>query len=97
MKITSLLFCLLFAPSAMAQQAVMFTAPCLETKDLIATLGKDYHEELIGGGLTKRDDLLRVFVSREKTFTIVLTSPNGLSCMISSGTDWSQEIVGTKM
>ena len=99
MRITSLLLCLMFAPSAMAQQAAIFTAPCLETKELIASLGKDYHEEVIGGGLTKRDDLLCVFVSPQMTFTIVLTSPNGMSCMISSGTNWTQEkpqVNGTK-
>ena len=85
---------------AYSQQAAVMTVPCRETKALLAEIQNEYHEEILGGGLTKNDDLIRVFVSDKNTFTVLRTTSNGLSCMIATGTDWIREkpaVMGTKL
>lgn len=90
---------LMFATYAHAQEAAIITVPCGETKAIIESLGKDYHEQTIGGGLTKSGDLVRLFTSDKHTFTIVRSNPNGMSCLIASGLNWEgdqPEIQGKK-
>ena len=39
-------------------------------------------------GLTASGGIIEVFASQEGTWTIVITQPNGTSCLIAVGLDW---------
>lgn len=90
MKLPALLL-MLSASSSAAQMATIITVPCEETKSMLDSLAKDFNENPIGTGITKRGDLVQIYVSDKGTFTVVRSTPNGFSCMISNGTDWNAE------
>jgi hypothetical protein len=60
--------------------------PCGSSKELVKQLDQRYREKLVSYGLSaNKRDLLQVFVSEKGTFTIVASSPNGISCIIGAG------------
>ena len=71
--------------------AIVTSMPCTYSKDLVKHLKEIYHEQTAGGGLTNSGDQIRLFKSDKNTFTIVLTKPGGISCIIGSGGDWVSE------
>lgn len=52
------------------------------------SLMKHYDEGRVGMGLGNNGEMVELFVSPSGTFTVLTTSPNGLSCMIQAGTIW---------
>lgn len=72
------------APPAHGQVA------CASRDSLIEGLAKKYGEERVAGGLQSADQMVEVFSSPETgSFTILLTHPNGQSCVVSSGKSWN--------
>ena len=82
---TALLFGLAAtAPPGLAQSAL----PCARRSALVDDLGQKYHEELAGGGLQNERNLIEIFAARETgTFTILLSRPDGISCVLAFGTN----------
>lgn len=68
------------------------TAPCADRDHVVERLETDYEEVHAGSGLQARPDtqaLVEVWASRETgTFTVMLTTPDGMSCVLATGTDW---------
>lgn len=83
---TALLFGLAAtAPPVLAQAGL----PCAVRSALVDDLGEKYHEELAGGGLQNERNLIEIFAARETgTFTILLSRPDGVSCILAFGTNW---------
>ena len=79
---------LLFGMAATAPPA--FAANCAMRDDVVKRLTAQYSETLTAGGLTgSSTTLVEVWTSPETgTFTVILTSPQGLSCVVAAGTDW---------
>ncbi|MEM8774497.1 MAG: hypothetical protein AAGF53_05650 [Pseudomonadota bacterium] len=71
-----------------------WAAKCANRDLVIERLQSKYSESLAAGGLQKFSDtehVVEVWASAETgTFTVMLTSPNGLSCVMATGTDWHQ-------
>lgn len=68
------------APAAAQQQ------DCGPRDVVTATLAAKYGESRVAGGLDDRGPLMEVFASTETgTWTITLTRPNGVTCLIASG------------
>lgn len=67
-------------------------ATCAKRDKVVAQLEGKYAEQLTAGGLHATDTkttLVEVWTSPETgTFTVLLTNPAGLSCVVASGTDW---------
>jgi len=64
-------------------------APTCGTHDLIAsTLEKQYNEVAVHRGLTPKGTMVEVFASKAGTFTVVVTIPTGMSCLVTAGTNW---------
>ncbi|MEM7075813.1 MAG: hypothetical protein AAGA28_10645 [Pseudomonadota bacterium] len=67
---------------------------CADRTMVIERLQSKYHETLAAGGLQKRADtmaVVEVWASEETgTFTVMLTRPDGVSCVVATGTDWHQ-------
>lgn len=70
---------------AQAQQA----PPCVKRTDLIKHLEDKYHEAPAAVGLADSGALLEVFASKSgETWTVTITMPNGISCMVATGQQW---------
>lgn len=67
-------------------------AGCALRDVVVEKLKTKYAEQLTAGGLhssQSRTAVVEVWASPETgTFTVMLTNPNGISCIMASGTDW---------
>jgi len=72
------------APPAMTQ------LPCGSRTEIIEILTTTYGEREVAHGLANTGALAQVFVGPDGTWTIVATSPNGVSCLIGAGHDWER-------
>ncbi len=69
---------------AAAQQNV-----CLEHDKLTKTLDSRYSEKPVAAGLDSAGKLLEIFASADgATWTMIMTSPEGTSCVIAAGEQW---------
>ena len=90
---------LLFGMAATAPPA--FAANCAPRDVIVTRLSDKYSESLTGGGLqavrgTKA--LVEVWTSPETgTFTVILTTPEGVSCIVAAGSDWVQHSAPLKV
>ncbi len=71
-----------FSSSAQAQ------ALCEERDAIVASLEKTYSEAPVSMGLGSNGAIIEVFASPSGSFTIILTRPNGLTCVMSAGELW---------
>ena len=54
-------------------------------------LQKKFHEQVVGRGLTTRGNaMFELFVSEKGSWTLVVSQPNGRSCIFASGENWQQ-------
>ena len=83
----------LFGMAATAPPA--FAANCAMRDMVIDRLESKYSEQFTAGGLqTSRTttSFVEVWSSPETgTFTVMLTNPKGISCIVATGTDWFQQ------
>ncbi|KUJ78023.1 hypothetical protein AVO45_08630 [Ruegeria marisrubri] len=83
---------LAFGMAATAPPAL--AASCAMRDTIIAKLQEAYSEELTFGGLQGvrgGQTVMEVWASNETgTFTVLLTHPNGVSCIVAAGTDFFQ-------
>ncbi|NRB00326.1 MAG: hypothetical protein HRU32_10975 [Rhodobacteraceae bacterium] len=74
---------LVAASSSTAQMA------CADREKVIERLSSKYGESFSGGGLQNPTKIFEVWASEEDgTWTILMTRPDGMSCVMASGTDW---------
>jgi len=85
------LACLLVAGAASARGR-----PCAPRDTVLERLGAKFGEARRGMGLGANNHVVEVFASEESgTWTITVTSPTGLTCLVASGRAWEalQEVV----
>ena len=57
--------------------------------EILKILGENYAEAPIEMGLTRAGNVIELFASRDgSTWTLVVTSPDGLSRVVASGESW---------
>ena len=61
---------------------------CAPRAEIIKKLADKYEEKQIAAGLETSGRLVEVFVSNDGSFTILLSYPNGHSCVGASGNGW---------
>jgi len=61
---------------------------CAGHEAVVEKLKKVFGEEPTGAGLSSNGGMLEVYASERGTWTIVLTRPDGLSCLIATGEHW---------
>jgi hypothetical protein len=61
---------------------------CGKHGDVLAMLAERYGETPQVLAITDQGALLEVLVSQTGSWTIVLTRPGGLTCVVSTGQDW---------
>ena len=74
----------LFAPAASAQ-------PVCGTHSAVSdNLKKSYAEVPVSMGVTIGGGVIEVYASPKVAWTLVITQPNGVSCLIAAGQDWEE-------
>ena len=63
---------------------------CGERAKIVKRLGTAYQEVGQAGGLISQVQLLEVFVSPDKSWTILVSQPNGVSCLMAAGQSWHE-------
>lgn len=63
---------------------------CGERTKIVKELGTSYQEVGQARGLVSQARLLEVFVSPDKSWTILISHPNGASCIMATGQDWEE-------
>lgn len=62
---------------------------CFDRAELMKHLDTKFSEAPVAAGLANNGSVIEVFASKEgNTFTIVLTQPNGATCVMASGEAW---------
>lgn len=75
---------------ARAEPAAGQTRPSCNWRDrVIEQLGKKYGEQPIAYGVSNAGDLVELLATKDRdTWTIIVTEPNGRSCMVGAGEGW---------
>ncbi|SHJ87109.1 hypothetical protein SAMN05444000_11499 [Shimia gijangensis] len=88
---------LLFGMAATAPPA--HAANCAMRDTVVERLSTMYSEALTAGGLQGKQNsttFIEVWASKESgTFTVIITNPQGVSCVVAAGTDWFQSEAGS--
>ena len=74
--------------AALAANPVSAATVCMPHKNMIEFLHEKYQEISVGLGLTARGDVIEVLSSAAGGFSVILTKPNGASCIVVSGEAW---------
>lgn len=63
---------------------------CKERSEVLAQLSTGYKEAPTAMGLASNGALIEVLTSTEdgRTWTIIITQPNGVSCVMATGESW---------
>ena len=69
---------------------------CGPRKDVAEDLAKNHGEVPISWGLIGNSHLIEVFVSPTGDFTIIVTRPDGLACIMAAGENWQTPIKSPK-
>ncbi len=92
--ICSLIFMGLALP--VQAQAPYFTGFCADRDDTVKRLQQRYGERQVAVGLTSRGALLELLETRTgSSWSVLMTNPNGRSCLILFGSDLTARPVPT--
>jgi hypothetical protein len=81
--------CGAFASPVAAQANQGARMPCHNAAEIAKQLSTRYDEAPVAFGLQSNGNLLQVYSSTEKeTWTVVSTTPNGVSCIVAAGKKW---------
>ena len=69
--------------SAWAQQA-----RCAPRANLLDYLASTFKEQHVGTGITQQGALMEIMASEEGSWSIIISTPNGVSCLVAAGDDW---------
>jgi hypothetical protein len=79
----------LTAGAALLAAPALAQTYCAERTAIAERLTAGYAEQLVGGGMQSADGLIEVWTTATgATWTILMTRPDGISCVVATGTDW---------
>ncbi|HEV8392334.1 MAG TPA: hypothetical protein VGQ35_20940 [Dongiaceae bacterium] len=61
---------------------------CLPRDGADAKLRKEFGEKVLGRGVSDDGTLVEIFLAPSGTFTVIKTTPTGLSCVVDFGEGW---------
>tara|TARA_B100000676_G_scaffold293780_1_gene330945 strand:+ start:4328 stop:4636 length:309 start_codon:yes stop_codon:yes gene_type:complete len=65
------------------------TQQCEQRRTILQYLSNEYSEKPVAMGVAENGGLIEVLSSQKgNTFTIIVTSPEGETCMVAAGEDW---------
>jgi len=73
----------------LASSAAAAEVPCGQRDQLVEWLAVKYEEQPVASGISSKGSLIEVLSSVDgTTWTILLTAPNGTSCVVDTGQAW---------
>ena len=87
LAMTAMAASLLFSSASQAQQ-VQGGSVCGERDKFLSHLGKNHKETPSAMGVTASGRVIEVLTSSDGTWTIIMTHPNGMTCMVAAGQAW---------
>ncbi len=91
----SLCLLLAFGIAALPVPAAGQVRICRDRTTLLERFARQFDERPVGRGLMQDGGVLELLSSADgATWTLVLTQPNGRSCMIAAGQFWQAEPLG---
>ena len=66
-------------------------AVCMNHKNLVSFLSDRYSEAPRALGLVEDRGLMEIYVSQSGTWTIVMTTAQGIACIIAAGDTWEEK------
>ena len=82
---------IIFGAAALAPPVLAQQTGCMPRVQLIESLKASYGEDLTGSGLQNPKQLLEIWSSGDSgSFTIFITNPAGLSCIVATGANWTK-------
>jgi len=88
-------FTLAAAFAALAVPGMAVAAPmfCSARSDVLSKLASKYHEQPSSVALTSDGQLLEVLKSdNDATWSIIITTPKGVSCLVTAGESWQDNV-----
>ncbi len=86
-RVTIALALLAATPSARAEQA------CADHAAVVKKLAERFGETLKSLGLHRNDAVVEIYSSETTgTWTILMTRPDGISCLLAAGQLWEQDV-----
>jgi len=83
---------LLLTLALIAITSPVLAAKCAEREQIVERLQSKFSEQLTVGGLQRANramSMMEIWSSKETgTYTVLLTNPNGTSCIVAAGTDF---------
>lgn len=73
---------------ALATGSAMAQTLCGNHDDMVSKLANEFSETRVGIGLSDNGRVLELFASPNGTWTILVTPPKGLTCMVETGQSW---------
>lgn len=67
-------------------------ATCDVRKNLLAKLHRGYDETPVASGLASTGNVVELLISAGGTWTIIITRPNGITCIAAAGQDWQNRL-----
>lgn len=89
----SLVVIVALAPRAAHAQGMNINVAmsCNKSEIVLQMLHDKYKEQVAGGGVTPGGGHIRLFVSETDSFTVIVTSPDGISCIMTGGENWTTQ------
>ena len=78
-----------FHAAAAAQEAAA-NVVCDQRNTFVQALEQKFSEQPVALGLTSDGKVLEVLASASGSWTMIVTAPNGLSCVLTAGEAWSK-------
>lgn len=80
----------MIASIILAPSIAMSQVACAVRQDVVDKLKQTYDEQPSAIGITHAGAVVEVFTSPAGTWTIMITRPNGISCLAATGQNWQQ-------
>ena len=63
-------------------------AVCGDRAEIVARLESAYQEKVVAVGMAGTGNVVELFLSTRGSWTLLLTQPIGISCLIAAGDNW---------
>jgi hypothetical protein len=75
---------------ALASSANAVPIQCAKHNQMVGLLSEKYSENPVAMGTVNSDRYMQLFVSREGTWTILVTKTDGQACIVAAGNNWEK-------
>lgn len=80
---------LAYQPASAQQQQPQQAPACVKRTELLNHLSNKFKETPVAMGVADNGSLLEVFSTNDgATWTVALTMPNGVTCLVATGQSW---------